>query len=110
MLTLTLNGQFIAVIVPYKETPDPSVFVVVFSATTADAPFKPDLNASHLLSSPVSAFQPDNSRTWAGRLIQLQNLPQNHMSDLSEARELVRTGDYDTMNLLYDDIRIPSVS
>lgn len=41
---------------------------------------------------------------WAGRLIQLQNLPQNHILDLAEARELVRCGDYDGMELLYDDI------
>lgn len=46
----------------------------------------------------------NRSGRWAGRLIQLQNLPQNHISDLAEARELVRTGDYDTMQLLYDDI------
>lgn len=41
---------------------------------------------------------------WSGRLIQLQNLPQNHMSDLAEARELVRQGDYESMEMLYDDI------
>lgn len=41
---------------------------------------------------------------WSGRLIQLQNLPQNHMSDLAEARELVRIGDYESMAMLYDDI------
>ncbi|MCR4839635.1 MAG: hypothetical protein K5897_12000, partial [Eubacterium sp.] len=46
----------------------------------------------------------NRSGRWAGRLIQLQNLPQNHMSDLAEARELVRSGDYDTLSLLYDDI------
>ena len=46
----------------------------------------------------------NRSGRWAGRLIQLQNLPQNHISDLAEARELVRIGDYDTMQLLYDDI------
>lgn len=46
----------------------------------------------------------NRSGRWAGRLIQLQNLPQNHMSDLAEARELVRTGDYDTLDLFYDDI------
>ena len=46
----------------------------------------------------------NRSGRWAGRLIQLQNLPQNHMSDLAEARELVRIGDYDTLDLLYDDI------
>lgn len=46
----------------------------------------------------------NRSGRWAGRLIQLQNLPQNHMPDLAEARKLVRTGDYDTMEMLYDDI------
>jgi DNA polymerase len=46
----------------------------------------------------------NRSGRWAGRLIQLQNLPQNHMPDLAEARELVRTGDYETLELLYDDI------
>lgn len=44
------------------------------------------------------------SGRWAGRLIQLQNLPQNHMNDLAEARAIVRSGDYDTLQLLYDDI------
>ena len=41
---------------------------------------------------------------WAGRLIQLQNLPQNHMSDLEEARDLVKSGDYESLSILYDDI------
>lgn len=38
---------------------------------------------------------------FAGRLVQLQNLPQNHMTDLAEAREIVRSGDYATLKLLY---------
>ena len=46
----------------------------------------------------------NRSGRWAGRLIQLQNLPQNHMNDLAEARELVRIDDYETLELLYDDI------
>lgn len=46
----------------------------------------------------------NRSGRWAGRLIQLQNLPQNHMSDLAEARAVVKSGDYDTMQLLYDEI------
>lgn len=46
----------------------------------------------------------NRSGRWAGRLIQLQNLPQNHMPDLEEARELVCAGDYDTLDMLYDDI------
>ena len=46
------------------------------------------------------------SRTgrWAGRLIQLQNLPQNHLPDLAEARALVRSGDYDSVEMLYEDV------
>ena len=49
----------------------------------------------------------NRSGRWAGRLIQLQNLPQNHMLDLEQARELVRSGNFDAISLLYDDI--PSV-
>ena len=41
---------------------------------------------------------------WAGRLIQLQNLPQNHLLDLSEARALVRCGDYEALEILYEDV------
>lgn len=40
----------------------------------------------------------------AGRLIQCQNLPQNHMTDLEQARPLVRSGDFATLNLLYDNV------
>lgn len=51
-------------------------------------------------------FQFAGTRTlrWAGRLVQLQNLPQNHMKDLAEARTLVRAGDYDTVRALYDSV------
>ena len=41
---------------------------------------------------------------FSGRLIQLQNLPQNHMGDLAEARALVRSGNYEALSLLYEDI------
>lgn len=49
-------------------------------------------------------FQFYGARTgrWAGRNIQLQNLPQNKMPDLEQARILVRAGDYDAVRLLYD--------
>ena len=46
----------------------------------------------------------NRSGRWAGRHIQLQNLPQNHLPDLAEARALVRSGNYDATQLLYDDI------
>lgn len=41
---------------------------------------------------------------FAGRHIQLQNLPQNHLPDLSEARDLVRQGNYEALELLYDSV------
>ena len=44
------------------------------------------------------------SGRFSGRIIQLQNLPQNHMSDLAEARSLVRQGNYEAVKLLYDDV------
>jgi DNA polymerase len=41
---------------------------------------------------------------WAGRLVQVQNLPQNHMSDLEQARGLVKLGQYDMLETLYDAV------
>lgn len=41
---------------------------------------------------------------FSGRLIQLQNLPQNHMPDLAQARALVRSGDYEALSMLYEDV------
>lgn len=46
----------------------------------------------------------NRSGRWAGRLIQLQNLPQNHMEDLEEVRELVKAGDYEALSMLYDSV------
>lgn len=46
----------------------------------------------------------NRSGRWAGRLIQLQNLPQNHLPDLEDARNLVKAGDYETLELLYDSV------
>ncbi len=46
----------------------------------------------------------NRSGRWAGRLIQLQNLPQNHMDDLEEARNLVRDGNFAALEMLYDNI------
>ena len=41
---------------------------------------------------------------FSGRIIQLQNLPQNHMPDLAQARGLVEAGDFDALAMLYEDI------
>lgn len=46
----------------------------------------------------------NRSGRWAGRMIQLQNLPQNHMPELEQARGLVESGKHEAMELLYDDI------
>ena len=46
----------------------------------------------------------NRSGRWAGRLIQLQNLPQNHMAHLEDARSLVRSGDYAMLSALYDSV------
>ena len=44
------------------------------------------------------------SGRWAGRLIQLQNLPQNHLPDLEQARALVKAGDYEMVKMLYGNV------
>jgi len=46
------------------------------------------------------------SRTgrWAGRLIQVQNLPQNHLPDLAQARSLVKSGNFEMVDALYDSV------
>lgn len=49
----------------------------------------------------------NRSGRWSGRLIQLQNLPQNHLPDLEQARELVKQNDYEILDMLYDSV--PSV-
>ena len=46
----------------------------------------------------------NRSGRWAGRHIQLQNLPQNHIPDLENARDVLKTGDYDLMKTLFDDV------
>ena len=41
---------------------------------------------------------------WAGRLVQMQNLPQNHLDRIEDVRQLVRDGDYETVAMLYDSV------
>ena len=41
---------------------------------------------------------------WAGRLVQVQNLPQNHLPDLDDARNLIRNGKFDEVEFLYDSV------
>ena len=46
----------------------------------------------------------NRSGRWAGRIIQLQNLPQNHIPDLEQARGLVKCGNYEALELLYNSV------
>ena len=46
----------------------------------------------------------NRSGRWAGRHIQLQNLPQNHLENLEDARNVVKTGNYDTLRAIFDDV------
>jgi DNA polymerase len=46
----------------------------------------------------------NRSGRWAGRIIQLQNLPQNHLPDLEQARSLVKLGNYDALEMLYNSV------
>ena len=41
---------------------------------------------------------------WAGRLVQVQNLPQNHLDSIAQVRELVRGKDLDTLELVFDSV------
>ena len=53
----------------------------------------------------ISGFYGANrTGRWAGRIIQMQNLPQNHLDDLTEARGLVRAGGFDALEMLYEDV------
>ena len=49
-------------------------------------------------------FHGTRTGRWAGRLVQLQNLPQNHLDDLSLARQILKDGDLDTMELCYGNV------
>lgn len=49
-------------------------------------------------------FYGGHTGRFAGRLVQLQNLPQNHLPDLAAARSLVRDGDYETVDVLYGSV------
>ena len=52
----------------------------------------------------VQFYGANRTGRWAGRLVQLQNLPQNHMDDLETARRVFASGDYDLALMMYDEI------
>ncbi len=52
----------------------------------------------------IQFYGANRTGRFAGRLIQVQNLPQNHLPDLKQARMLVRDGRFDAVELLYDSV------
>lgn len=90
-----------------KTAPDPLKSVLVLRQQLAKSSVKKYMAMANSVcadSRVRGCFQFYGARTgrWAGRNIQLQNLPQNKMPDLEQARALVRAGDYDAVRLLYD--------
>lgn len=54
----------------------------------------------------IQFYGANRTGRYAGRLIQVQNLPQNHLPDLASARELVRAGQFEALGFLYDSVPI----
>ena len=52
----------------------------------------------------IQFYGANRTGRFSGRLIQVQNLPQNHLPDLAQARHLVKSGDFDTLDALYDSV------
>lgn len=65
---------------------------------------KRSVNADHRARGLFQFFGAPRTGRFAGRRIQLQNLPQNHIPDLAEARQLVRDGDADMVAALYENV------
>jgi len=49
-------------------------------------------------------FTEPTARPWAGRTDSITKLPQNHLEDLADARALVKSGDFDAVKMLYEDV------
>lgn len=60
--------------------------------------------ADHRIRGMMQYYGAGRTGRWAGRIVQPQNLPQNHLEDIGEVRELVRDGDLETLSLCYDSV------
>ena len=61
-------------------------------------------NGDHRIRGLFQYYGANRTGRWAGRLVQLQNLPQNHMEELDMVRDLVKEHDTETLNLLYENV------
>lgn len=105
----TLNKKAVADVVSQLKGEDTKEFMAIrammakTSVSKYDAMLRCTSDADNHARGCFQFFGSHTGR-WAGRLIQFQNLPQNHMSDLAVARELVRDDDYDTVKALYENV------
>ena len=106
---VSLNKKAVADVVSQLKTDEAKEFMAVramlakSSVTKYDAMLRCSTDEDPHVHGTMQFFGAHTGR-WAGRLLQTQNLPQNHMSDLAEARALVRAGDYETVKCLYDNV------
>lgn len=60
--------------------------------------------ADHRVRGLLQYYGAGRTGRWAGRLVQVQNLPQNHLDQIGLVRELVRSRDLETLELLFDNV------
>lgn len=106
---MSLNKKAVADVVAQLKTDEAKEFMAIrsmlakTSASKYDAMLRCSTDDDPHVHGTMQFFGAHTGR-WAGRLLQVQNLVQNHLPDLAEARELVRAGDYDTLTCLYDNV------
>lgn len=106
---MSLNKKAVADVVAQLKTEEAKEFMAIrsmlakTSASKYDAMLRCSTDDDPHVHGTMQFFGAHTGR-WAGRLLQVQNLVQNHLPDLAEARELVRAGDYDTLTCLYDNV------
>ena len=106
---MSLNKKAVADVVAQLKTDEAKEFMAIrsmlakTSASKYDAMLRCSTDDDPHVHGTMQFFGAHTGR-WAGRLLQVQNLVQNHLPDLAEARELVRAGDYETLKCLYDNV------
>lgn len=104
----TLNKKAVAGVVEALQTDKAKEFMAIrteLSKTSTkkyDAFIRCACNDDHIRG--CFQFFGGHTGRFAGRLVQLQNLPQNHLDDLDDVREIVKDGDYDFLRSVYPSV------
>ena len=108
METDSLDKKAVAALL--KDAPEPLKTVLTFRQQLAKSSVKKYQAMENAVCADSRAhgmfqfYGANRTGRFSGRIIQLQNLPQNHIPDLAQARELVKDGDFDALSMLYEDI------